>query len=90
VLRRVNGGGWELVSSLLSVPGGVLLLAGLYEAVEGNASPGWAASGLLLLTIDALMWAALIKGERMARSAAGRAGAEVTAQLTFDPEGGWR
>jgi hypothetical protein len=73
------------VASLLAVPGGVLLVAGLYEAVKADASPGWPASGLLLLTIDALMWAALIKGERMARSAPGRAGVEVTARLTFDP-----
>jgi hypothetical protein len=72
---------------LLAVPGGVLLLTGLYEAVDADASPGWAASGFLLLTIEAVMWVALIKGERMARSAPGRA-AEVTAPLTFDPERG--
>lgn len=86
MLRRVSGGGWELVASLLAVPGGVLLLTGLYEAVDADASPGWAASGVLLLTIEAVMWVALIKGERMDGSAPGRAA--VTAPLTFDPERG--
>jgi hypothetical protein len=63
--RREGAGGRELAAVLLAMPGGVLLVVGVYELVKDRASPLWAAAGLLLMIFDALLWALLVRREQM-------------------------